>query len=182
MKLCGGNEATTEAILASESIPLTSEQVAALTSELAKPKYSGLTTAEVLVALRDPQVVEVAEAVVWRSFTGRELKQWLSDYINGLSVGTAGATAGVRQKWLVVLGAQLSKVLDTDTINTSADQMFQILAAQAVADGIIAQAAVDAFAKRVEPAHNESAPCPLEAMGVFEAGYALEPADVEACR
>jgi len=187
MKLCGGNEATIEAILASESIPLTSEQVAALTQELAKPRYSGLTTVEVLVALRDPQVVWVEQAVVWRTFRGTELKRFLSTPINQITAAALQGSAAA-QTWLSVIGAQLAKTLDTDVLNPAEDLTLRGLADQLVAASFATQQQRNELLTRIEPAHNESAPCPLEAMvdgqgnRLFPDGLALEPADVEACR
>ena len=185
-KVCDNPERI-EAILASDSIPLTPKQVAALTLELAKPKYDGRTTSEVLVALRDPQVVEVAETRAWRKFRGWELKKFLNASINQLSEATLEGDASA-QKWLVVLGAQLAKTLDTDVLDPEIDETLTGLAGQMVSAGLATPERRDELLTSVEPAHNESAPCPLEAMvdesgnRLFPDGLALEPADVEACR
>lgn len=192
MKTCDpGQEATLVEVLANASTLLTDAQKAALTTELAKPVYSQMSTAQVLTALYGEQSVFVPAGARERLATWPETAEWLRGYQSGLLNGRPDLPTGIVQKWLVLLPNLLTQYPDSYTYTASTSTTIAKFAKEAIEDKVLPPKDVADFKAQFleeQPEHAEIQPPVItllvdgEGQRLFPPGIVLEPADVEECR
>lgn len=192
MKACNpGQESFIEEALANASTSLTDAQKAALTAELAKPLYTGMTTAQVLTALRGERSVVMPAGVHRRLTSWGETLEWMGKINARISLGQIPLDPVVAAVWQGKINGLERAFAKNYQYDPTTSELFQGMATQAIQSGVLTQAEVDEFVDAFLEEHPEHAQIQpptitllVDADGnrLFPEGLALEPADIEECR
>jgi hypothetical protein len=169
------------------SIPLSAEQVSALSGAIAQVDPQGtMTSAEVLEVLRTPTTEQVT---VRRDADWPSTREWIRGFQLPLVLGQrTDLPPQIQQKWIVLIPNLLTAYPDDYLYNPRTASTFNGMAALGVAEGIVTAEQVEAFRAQWETLVDREVPCPLDLLlgengeRLFGDGYALEPTDIEGCK
>jgi len=160
------------AMALANTISLTTEQKALISTELAKSKYTGLTTKQKLAKLHDPthDSVTVRQDATWPA-----TRKFLAKYQYDMLVGRNDLSSAIKQKWQIKIPVIMAAYTDEFTYNARTSAMFEAIAVDGLADGVVTEAEVEAFRASFEHSVSKS---PVEILLGEE--VVLELSDLEA--